>query len=363
MDDLGALAKQLGIRLDAKAAALLTDALAKANAKRRTLVLGYEDLLRAAQEAVASPHGIAVRHGGAEVLKRTSLCLAVKAKQGVVVGVGQCVADRPTPGQVWRELGPWQQDFARNVEKASAWATKRASDRATVAVSGKPAKPKRGKGPSPAAMFAEILEHPDDDAPRLVYADYLTEQSDPRGEFIAVQCALSNKTGSRRALLARERELLKKHRRTWSKEALQVALDCELRRGFVASIKATANAFAKHGARLFAHDPIEELVLSKPTATGLAELAAAPHLAKLRTLRASSPLWLGSAKDIDKLRTFLRSKYLRVRSLAIHINYSVEADDMFADVRVPSVEKLVFGLMGPGSAALKKQLARAFPNA
>ena len=31
------------------------------------------------------------------------------------------------------------------------------------------------------AFLADILEHPDDDAPRLVYADWLEEQEDPRG--------------------------------------------------------------------------------------------------------------------------------------------------------------------------------------
>ncbi len=33
-----------------------------------------------------------------------------------------------------------------------------------------------------------IVEAPDDVAPRLVYADWLDEIGDPRGEFIRVQC-------------------------------------------------------------------------------------------------------------------------------------------------------------------------------
>src|SRR5258708_18533071 len=36
-----------------------------------------------------------------------------------------------------------------------------------------------------------IIANPDDDTPRLIYADWLDEQGEPRGEFIRVQCALA----------------------------------------------------------------------------------------------------------------------------------------------------------------------------
>jgi uncharacterized protein (TIGR02996 family) len=41
------------------------------------------------------------------------------------------------------------------------------------------------------AFFQAILDSPDDDTPRLVYADWLEEQGDPRGEFIRLQCLLA----------------------------------------------------------------------------------------------------------------------------------------------------------------------------
>ena len=34
------------------------------------------------------------------------------------------------------------------------------------------------------AFVAAILERPDDDVTKLVYADWLEEQSDPRGEYL-----------------------------------------------------------------------------------------------------------------------------------------------------------------------------------
>jgi uncharacterized protein (TIGR02996 family) len=40
------------------------------------------------------------------------------------------------------------------------------------------------------AFLQAILDAPDDNAPRLIYADQLEERGDPRGEFIRVQVAL-----------------------------------------------------------------------------------------------------------------------------------------------------------------------------
>src|SRR5256885_1062335 len=40
-------------------------------------------------------------------------------------------------------------------------------------------------------FVAQIVAAPDDDRPRLVYADHLMERGDPQGELIAVQCALA----------------------------------------------------------------------------------------------------------------------------------------------------------------------------
>lgn len=63
-----------------------------------------------------------------------------------------------------------------------------------------------------------ICDNPADIGPRLVYADWLEEQGDPRGEFIRVQCALSGMTDDdqqRATLKQLERELLGKHEREW----------------------------------------------------------------------------------------------------------------------------------------------------
>ena len=59
---------------------------------------------------------------------------------------------------------------------------------------------------NPAAFLATIIEHPQDDGPRLVYADWLEERAadvggtDPRVEFIRVGCELA-RLGEPRVLL------------------------------------------------------------------------------------------------------------------------------------------------------------------
>jgi uncharacterized protein (TIGR02996 family) len=69
-----------------------------------------------------------------------------------------------------------------------------------------------------AALEAAILADPDDLANHMAYADWLSEQGDPRGEFIQVQLALEDQSRSadeRKALLRKEGELLNIWERAW----------------------------------------------------------------------------------------------------------------------------------------------------
>jgi uncharacterized protein (TIGR02996 family) len=69
------------------------------------------------------------------------------------------------------------------------------------------------------AIFQCILDNPEDDTPRLVYADWLDEHGDPdRAEFIRVQIELARLAPDaprREALSARESELLKANALRW----------------------------------------------------------------------------------------------------------------------------------------------------
>src|SRR5262245_47228166 len=77
--------------------------------------------------------------------------------------------------------------------------------------------PSKGSA-SAASLEAAVAASPDDDAPRLVYADWLSARGDPRGEFIRVQCALAETkrpAKERNELRQREAALLRKHAADW----------------------------------------------------------------------------------------------------------------------------------------------------
>ena len=75
-------------------------------------------------------------------------------------------------------------------------------------------------------LYAAVLAEPDADEPRLVYADYLDERGDPRGEFIRLQCELADLPAEDQRygeLRWREQQLLTKHARQWVKELPKIA--------------------------------------------------------------------------------------------------------------------------------------------
>src|SRR5579859_5926072 len=107
-----------------------------------------------------------------------------------------------------------------------------------------------------------IIADPDDDTPRLVYADWLEEHGDPRGEFIRVQCALARLSKSdrrRRKLKTLEAELLKKHGRTWTRPLRAIVGDFGCHRGFANWATGKARKILDHIDILFRLAPIQYL--------------------------------------------------------------------------------------------------------
>src|SRR5262245_34046347 len=74
---------------------------------------------------------------------------------------------------------------------------------------------------SQTGLLQAILEDPDDNSVRLIYADYLEERGDSRAEFIRVQVQLSlkeNRDDAWQHLQSRQDELLAAHREQWTQE-------------------------------------------------------------------------------------------------------------------------------------------------
>jgi uncharacterized protein (TIGR02996 family) len=143
-------------------------------------------------------------------------------------------------------------------------------------------------------LLAAIIAEPDDDAPRLVYADWLAERGDPRGEFITVQIALAKKADAK--LAAREAELLKKHKkdwvgrfggrkvehgtteRTWTKTNPTI---WDFVRGFVDSCSMQSADFARNAPALLEAEPLRRAHL---TDRGIGALVGIDEIGALREL-------------------------------------------------------------------------------
>jgi uncharacterized protein (TIGR02996 family) len=66
--------------------------------------------------------------------------------------------------------------------------------------------------PDEVSFLLTILEDPDQDTPRLVYADWLNEHGDPRGEIIRLRAATRQDERTSRELREREHALLSENR-------------------------------------------------------------------------------------------------------------------------------------------------------
>jgi uncharacterized protein (TIGR02996 family) len=154
-------------------------------------------------------------------------------------------------------------------------------------------------------LLQAVLASPDDDAPRLVYADWLSERGDPRGELIQTQCVLSDPSTLEGldALRERERELLATHGRRWLSamglDARSVAIHPMVartealehrrgelvffHRGFVYAAKVRFLTYA-NSSRALSEEPLQRLTLTHVAWTDtsrLSDLRAAPSLTAL----------------------------------------------------------------------------------
>jgi uncharacterized protein (TIGR02996 family) len=120
------------------------------------------------------------------------------------------------------------------------------------------------------ALLSAIRQNPEEDAARLVYADYLDEQGGAanaaRAEFVRLQVRLAGTDEADRerdALEDRENELLRKYERTWlgplSGPLATGLTEWRFERGFVAKIRTDSKTLRDHGTALFACHPIGRL--------------------------------------------------------------------------------------------------------
>ncbi len=116
------------------------------------------------------------------------------------------------------------------------------------------------------ALLAAVCAAPDDDLPRLVYADWLDENGDPdHAEFIRVQIERANGTLTETAAI-REKVLMDTTAGRWLARLREPGGPLstqrshgQFRRGFVEAVWMPARWFLEHAERLFATAPVNEL--------------------------------------------------------------------------------------------------------
>jgi uncharacterized protein (TIGR02996 family) len=138
------------------------------------------------------------------------------------------------------------------------------------------------------AFLQAILENPEDDVSRLVYADWLEDHGHPdRAEFIRVQCRLATLDGDElecRDLRKREYELLADHEGEWAAPLVGRVDRWAFRRGFVEKIKTDARPILKGAKGPLGFAPIRELNCRHPGKEAFRQLCASRHLRRITRL-------------------------------------------------------------------------------
>jgi uncharacterized protein (TIGR02996 family) len=170
------------------------------------------------------------------------------------------------------------------------------------------------------AFLQAIIASPDEDTPRLVYADWLDESGRPeRAEFIRVQCALARMAvfnDRRRQLQRRQGELLGAHGARWLTQewpqTASVAVNARtFERGWVAELSLRGRELGDAGARELASAPRLALLTALDlrdngiSGEGLRVLAGSPFLVGLASFDVR-----GNPLTLESLRALAASPHL-----------------------------------------------------
>jgi uncharacterized protein (TIGR02996 family) len=221
------------------------------------------------------------------------------------------------------------------------------------------------------AFLSAILASPDDDTSRLVYADWLEERDDPKGEFIRLQCKHARKwfeaisvSGDRDC--QRMDELEERHGKSWlSHLPVLAGVKWGLWRGLPGWIRVRGwQEFNRHAERIFRIAPVEYVTFDCLSLVGARALAKSPYLERIRVLDLAY-----GVRKIGALRALLTSPALsklqtlrlqkndlgdemavelancpHLSQLKLLIIYSNEIDDRgaFAIARSPHLKKVGF---------------------
>jgi uncharacterized protein (TIGR02996 family) len=159
------------------------------------------------------------------------------------------------------------------------------------------------------AFLQAVVDDPEDDGIRLIFADWLEEQGNPRGAFIRAQVEAAGLPPGDPGRLERERgahDLLARHAREWIGPVANLAEQVRFQRGFIEKATLRTSAFLEGIDTLFRSAPIRYLKLRQASSGSINSLTRLPELARLRGLDLR-----GNYLNDDALTRMLRCPHLR----------------------------------------------------
>lgn len=142
-------------------------------------------------------------------------------------------------------------------------------------------------------FLTAIVANPDDDAPRLIYADWLDERNRgddaARAAFIRLQCRLESPTiraQERRQLQSAAKAILKNHEKTWTEplRAIKGVRSYRFRRGFLDGITISATTFVKNAQKIFEAAPTIRSAYFPEASNEVHQLAQCEYLSRLAVI-------------------------------------------------------------------------------
>lgn len=144
------------------------------------------------------------------------------------------------------------------------------------------------------ALLHAIADEPGDYLRQLVFADYVQENGEEtRAAFVRLRCEaerVGRESPQYDDLIREGDDLLHEHEREWLGVWADRLVDWEFDGGFIRSVRMTIDQFEKHGADLFAWEPVERFTFINedgrlPTDGEAEQLVAHPAFAWVRGVR------------------------------------------------------------------------------
>ncbi|MDP3152646.1 MAG: TIGR02996 domain-containing protein [Archangium sp.] len=284
--------------------------LTHANGRRTSRLMTMPQVERCADSALEHELGFSWMSAGEAPDARgvTSVCLCVVVGDQLTIGVaaGHGAA---TPANAWADITHWDRyRDSSNASACRAWAGRTRPDRLALKLAG----PVVSTNATRADLLAAVLADPEADAPRLVYADWLHERGDPRGDFISIQCELARGSPREAELEEEAAALLEAWSPQWLEGLTPELVQVQFRRGFVETATVRDSQSLAQLESFFQTEPVTELVFSSSQTIDGERFATLEWLERLRSVefRAARPNAPG-ALSRERLAHVLDSRRLR----------------------------------------------------